>query len=377
MEEGAGVNVPFAKADITPLEEQAVVDVLRSGWLTSGAKMQEFEQHVADYLGGVKALAVNSATSGLHLALQAAGVGPGSQVILPTMTFTATAEAVVYLGATPVFVDVTERSLNMAMKQVRRRLTSSTRAIVPVHFAGLPCAMDELWDLAKDLRLTVIEDAAHALGSTYKGLPIGAGKSLATVFSFYATKCITTAEGGMVVTRDEKLAEHMKTMRLHGISRDVFDRYTTGNWEYDVVEAGFKYNLPDLLAAMGVVQFSRLEEMRHKREAIAKRYTAEFADLPVTCPSENQHGVHSWHLYVIRLQGLDRNKFMSDLMARGIGCSVHFKPLHRMSYWKEFAWDSYPNADKAYEKCVSLPIYSGMSSSQVEQVTEAVKALCS
>lgn len=364
------MKVPFARADITKKEEQAVLGVLRSGWITSGSKMQELEKNLSSYVGsGFQTVATNSATSGLHLALEAVGVKPGDKVLVPTLTFTATAEVVRYMGATPVLVDVDPDTMNIDMDDAKRRITPKCKAIIPVHFGGLPCDMRSIWSFAVENGLFVIEDAAHALGSSYEGKKIGIGKSDAVVFSFYATKCMTTAEGGAVVSQNPKLLDRMRVMRLHGISRDVFDRYTSGKsgWEYDVVAPGFKYNMPDVLAAIGVEQLKRLDEMMKKRQHIAEYYWRTLGNVVnVQRPSPNS----CCHLFVIDVK--DRNTFIEEMYKKGIGCSVHFKPLHRMTYWKNLADGKYPGADRVFEGCVSLPIYSKMSEEDVLDVIDAV-----
>src|SRR6185436_7845006 len=279
--------LPFALPEIGEEEITEVVDALRSGWLTTGPKTARFEANFAEFIGGgVQALAVNSATAGLHLALEASGVGAGDEVITTTYTFTATAEVIRYLGAHPVLLDIDPQTFNLDPAQIGSAITPRTKAIIPVHFAGLSCAMDEILAIARKHNLRVIEDAAHALPTTYRGKLIGALESDATVYSFYATKTITTGEGGMIVTRDAELARRCRVMRLHGISRDVFDRYTstTPAWHYEVVAPGFKYNMSDLAAAVGIHQLKKAWQFQARRQELAAAYTAAFADLPVILP---------------------------------------------------------------------------------------------
>lgn len=319
----------------------------------------------------MQAIAVNSATSGLHLALESLGIGKGDEVLLPTLTFTATAEVIRYLGATPVFVDV-DRTMNIDVDLLKSKLTKKTKAIVPVHFGGRPCNMKVIWKFAQMHGLGVVEDAAHALGSKYYGNKVGNGYSDATVFSFYATKCITTGEGGMVVTKNDYLANRMCVMRLHGISRDVSERYrgTSTNWEYDVIAPGFKYNMPDVLAAIGVEQLKKSEKMRHVRESIAKVYLNELCvGGRIVLPKYDDN--LSWHLFVIQLE--NRNEFIEKMFKEGVACSVHFKPLHQMSVWKLNIKGKFPIADVIFDHCVSLPIYSKMTATDVMTVVEAVK----
>ena len=375
--------LPFALPDIGEAEIAEVVDCLRSGWITTGPKTARFEREFADYLGGgVEAIAVSSATAGLHLAVEALGIGPGDEVIVPVHTFTATAEIVRYMGADPVFVDVDPHSLNMDPTLLEAALTPRTKAIIPVHYAGLSCDMAAILHFAARHSLYVIEDAAHALPTTCGGAKIGTLASDVTVFSFYATKTLATGEGGMVVTRNPEVAKRARTMRLHGISRDVFDRYRAGGaWYYEVVAPGFKYNLTDIAASLGLHQLRRLGEMHASREAIAQRYLAAFADLPLVLPACAAAGdVHAWHLFPVRLTkaaGLSRDALVERLGASGIGISVHYVPLHMHPYWRDtyhLKPEDYPVSTKAYEAMVSLPIYSKMSDDDIARVIGAVRA---
>lgn len=373
-------HVPFALPDITEAEINAVSEAMRSGWVTTGPKAKEFEAAFASALGGgVEAVALNSATAGLHLALEAIGVQPGDEVIVPTWTFTATAEVVRYLGADPVFVDVDRSSLNLSWESAESAVTPRTKAIMPVHFAGLPIDHSVIADFAERHGLRVVEDAAHAFPAGVDSVPTGAGRSDATIFSFYATKTMTTGEGGMLVTRDPEVAKRARIMRLHGISRDAFDRYrsTVPAWRYEVIAPGYKYNLPDPAAAMGLVQLGRSRQMRDRRAGIAEAYDDAFRELPLELPDRGDDRVeHSWHLYVVRLQaGADRDAFIERLSARGVGASVHFIPLHLHPYWKDRAdlkADHFPVASEEFARVVSLPIFSSMSDAQVETVIDAV-----
>lgn len=380
-----GTFIPFALPDIGEAEVEAVAETMRSGWLTTGPRAAAFEGAFSRALGEpeLQSLAVNSATAGLHLGLEALGVGPGDEVLVPTWTFTATAEVVRYLGAQPVLVDVDARTLNIDIDAAARAVTSKTKAIMPVHFGGLGVDRGQLSAFARRTGLAVVEDAAHAFPCVSGGQPVGTGASEVVVFSFYATKTMTTGEGGMVVTRDAALAARMRTMRLHGISRDVFNRYrsTSPAWHYEVVAPGFKYNLPDTAAAMGLVQLGRAQGMRERRAAIAARYDAELADLPLYRPAGAATGdSHAWHLYVVRLSrgGLPRDAFIAGMANRGVGCSVHFIPLHLQPYWREqgrLQAEMFPQATAAYEDVVSLPIYSAMSDHQVSHVIAAAQQL--
>lgn len=379
------MDVPFFRPSIGECETAAVLDCLGSGWLTTGPRVAEFERLFAAKMGeGSEAIAVNSATAGLHLALEACGIGPGDEVIVPTLTFTATAEVVRYLGATPVFVDVGAATFCLDLDAVAAAVTSRTKAIIPVHFAGRPCEMTTVWDLARRHGFAVIEDAAHALPTYHKGELIGAGESDAVVFSFYANKTMTTGEGGMLVTRNPELAARARTMRLHGIDRDVFDRFTSkaASWVYDVVAAGFKYNMTDIAAAIGIVQLSRLEEFVDARAERAARYTKDLLELPVVLPPDAAEGdKHAWHLYVLQLTEaakIDRAALIDGLRVRGVGCSVHYRPLHQMTFWSDYSkGSSFPNADRYFEGCVSIPLFMDMTDAEQAHVTSVLHDLLS
>jgi dTDP-4-amino-4,6-dideoxygalactose transaminase len=377
--------IPFALPDIGEAEIAEVVDTLRSGWLTTGPKAKRFEQAFGEFLGapGLHCLAVNSATAGLHLALEALGIGPGDEVITTTHTFTATAEVVRYLGADVVLVDIDPVTMCIDPAAVEAAITPRSRAVMPVHYAGRAADMPALLEVARRHGLKVVEDAAHALPTTCGGALVGTLGSDATVFSFYANKTITTGEGGMVVTRDEALARRMGVMRLHGMSRDAFDRYNTPRpaWYYEIVAPGYKYNLTDIAAALGLQQLRRAQELRDRRGAIAAAYDAGLADLPVVLPPQADAGdQHAWHLYVLRLtegSACDRDGLIAQLFAAGIGCSVHYIPLHLQPYWRErYALEAarFPHSQAAYERMVSLPIYPSMSEAQVARVMAAVRA---
>ncbi|MGM7671235.1 DegT/DnrJ/EryC1/StrS family aminotransferase [Microbacterium sp. A93] len=376
--------LPFARPDITEAEIDAVTQTIRSGWLTTGPNAAAFEKEMAEFLGGedIICVAVNSATAGLHLAVEALGIGPGDEVLVPTWTFTSTAEVVRYVGADPVLVDVDPETLNIDFVDAERKITGRTKAVMPVHLAGIPVDAGELEDFASQHQLLVVEDAAHAFPVMSNGKYVGNSTSDAVVFSFYATKTITTGEGGMVMVRSEEMAQRMRTMRLHGISRDVFNRYqsTVPAWRYDVVAPGFKYNLPDTAAAMGRVQLGRAVEMRDKRREIAHRYLEAFQDLPLEMPlvpegPEN----HAWHLFVLRIDaesvGMHRDEFINRMSEEGVGTSVHFIPLHLHPYWKEACGSTdadFPVATREFERAVSLPIFSSMTDGDVEKVIRAV-----
>ncbi len=377
--------LPFALPEIGQEEIDEVVDTLRSGWITTGNKARRFEQMFAEYLGaGIEAIAVNSATAGLHLALEAVGIGPGDEVIVPTHTFTATAEVARYLGADVVLVDVDPSTLNVTADGVAAAITPRTRAIMPVHFAGLAAPMDELLGLASEHGLRVVEDAAHALPATCSGRQIGALESDATVFSFYANKTMTTGEGGMVVTRRPELAQRMRVMRLHGMNRDAFDRFVsrTPAWYYEIVAPGFKYNLTDIAAALGIHQLARLPGFLARRQHLAARYREHLAPLPLILPANAPPGeIHAWHLYVIRLRDdarLTRDEVIQGLSDRGIGTSVHYVPLHRHPYWRDryqLRPEMFPHSDAAYRSMLSIPLFTAMSDSDQDRVIDALREL--
>ena len=379
------IIVPFALPDIGDDEINEVLDSLRSGWLTTGPKVKRFEEDFAAFIGsGVKALAVNSATNGLHLALEACGIGHGDEVITTTYTFTATAEVVRYLGANPIFIDIDPTTLNMDPSKIEAAITPRTKAIIPVHFAGLACQMDAILTIARKYGLKVVEDASHALPTICNGTLVGGLESDASVFSFYATKTMTTGEGGMVVLRNPELAKRCMLTRLHGIDRDASHRYmsTELSWDYEVVASGYKYNMSDLAASIGIHQLKKTWSFHERRAAIANSYDKAFASLPMILPPHAQDGdTHAWHLYVIRLlddSPLGRNRFIHLMAERGICCSVHFKPLHLHSYWRDLYHlnsDDFPHAVHAYEHSVSLPLYSKMSDEDQMLVISAVKAL--
>lgn len=376
--------LPFALPEIGEEEIAEVVDTLRSGWVTTGPKAKRFEDDFGAFLGdpALHCMAVNSATAGLHLALEALGIGPGDEVITTTHTFTATAEVVRYLGADVVLVDIDPATLCIDPALVEAAITPRTRAILPVHYGGLAADMQALLAIARRHGLKVVEDAAHALPTTVDGALVGTLGSDATVFSFYANKTITTGEGGMVVTRDAALAKRIRTMRLHGMSRDAFDRFTAKvpSWYYEIVAPGFKYNLTDIAAALGIHQLKRARAFHVRRAQIARGYDAAFAGLPlITPPGPRGADLHAWHLYPLRLADaapIGRDTLIERLFAAGIGCSVHYIPLHLQPYWREryaLRPESFPHSQRAYERMLSLPIYTRMTDADVQRVADAVR----
>lgn len=382
--------LPFALPEIGEEEIAEVVDTLKSGWVTTGPKAKQFEAAFAAFLTQnaedlqLECIAVNSATAGLHLALEALGIGPGDEVITTTHTFTATAEVVRYLGADVVLVDIDPATLNIDVAAIEAAITPRTKAIVPVHYAGLAVDMLAVLDIARKHGLRVVEDAAHALPTTLEKELIGTLGSDATVFSFYANKTMTTGEGGMLVTRHAELAKRAKVMRLHGMNRDAFDRFTAKvpSWYYEIVAPGFKYNLTDIAAALGLHQLKRLPAFQTRREQIAAAYDAAFADLPLILPPQAPEGdTHSWHLYVLRLAddcAVERDVFIERMYAKGIGCSVHYIPLHLHPYWRDrygLTPAQFPHSQKAYERMLSIPLYTAMTDADVQRVIAAVREI--
>lgn len=370
--------IPFALPDIGQEEIDAVVNCMKSGWLTTGSVAKQFESDFASYLGGnVEAVAVNSATAGLLLAMEALGVGEGDEVIVPTYTFSATAMVAVHLGAKPVMVDVQKDTLNIDPAEIEKAITPKTKGIVVVHFAGLACDMEAINVIAKKHGLFVIEDAAHSFPTYYKDKLIGDRTSDATVFSFYATKTITTGEGGMLVSSNPKVIERAKIMRLHGISRDAFDRYTSKEvkWRYEIVAPGYKCNLTDLAAAIGIEQLKKADAFRGRRTEIAYLYNEEFKDLPIILPTDSKNRRdHAWHLYVIRVRpdfAKARDQIIEEYAREGVRTSVHFIPLHLHPYYQEvwgYQQGNFPVAEEAFSSAISLPIYTKMTDLEVAKV---------
>jgi perosamine synthetase len=373
--------LPFAMPDIGEEEVASVVETLRSGWLTTGPKVKRFENEFADFIGAREAVAVNSATAALHLALDAVGISEGDEVVVPTMTFAATAEVVHYFKARPVFVDCDEDTLNMSPEGFERAITPRTKAVIPVHVGGQPCEIVPIVDIAKRKGIRVIEDAAHAFPSHYHGRSIGTISDI-TCFSFYATKTITTGEGGMLVSDNPEFVDRARIMSLHGISRDAWKRYTAeGSWYYEILYPGFKYNMTDIAAAIGLEQLKKADRFLEIRRQHAAMYDEGFSDVPeIVRPSSRESIGHAWHLYVIRLRldrlNIDRSRFIDELKARNVGTSVHFIPLHLHPYYRDaygYTEGDFPVASRVCEEIISLPIYTRMTADDVRYVIEAVK----
>jgi dTDP-4-amino-4,6-dideoxygalactose transaminase len=398
-------QVPFLRPDLGDQEVESVVATLRSGWLTSGPKVQQFEEEFATAVGGRHAVALNSGTAALHLAVEALKLKPGQAVLVPTMTFAATAEVVRYQGAIPILVDCDPATLNMNLDtaelminrlkdgQLQNTLPRDLLVvgIIPVHVGGLMMDIAAIKRFAAKHRLWVVEDAAHAFPSAWRTCPdepwqmCGEDTAAVSCFSFYANKTITTGEGGMAVTGDAELAERMRLMSLHGLSHDAWGRYSGGgSWDYKIIAPGYKYNLTDIAAAIGIHQLERAEEMRLKREEIAHRYLEELSDVEeIELQHDDINRIHSWHLFPIRLRlerlSISRNEFMEKLKEDGVGCSVHWRPLHLHPYYQEtFGWrpEVFPSATAMWERLISLPIFPGMREDEVIYVIRTIKRIC-
>ena len=377
--------LPFSKPCISEEDISAVADVLRSGWITTGAKNAAFEQQFNQYVGSRHAVALTSATAGMHILLKALNIGPGDEVITPSMTWVSTVNLIVLAGATPVFADIDRDTMMVTAATVKPCLSSRTKMIIPVHFAGAPADLDSLRKLADDHGVFLVEDAAHAIGTAYKGERIGLTGT--SIFSFHPIKNITTGEGGMFVTDDDHLAERIRRLKFHGLGVDAFDRTTQGRSpQAEVIEPGYKYNMPDMLAVLGMGQLKRLDEFIEKRHTLAMRYLEHFKSIDEIIPLSIPEGRirHAWHLFIVRLDtdrtGITRDVFMEELKQRNIGTGLHFRAAHLQKYYREtfgFAPGMLPSTEWNSDRIFSLPLFPDMTAADVDDVVAAIKeVLC-
>ena len=369
--------IPFSRPWIDDTEIEAVSQVLASKWISTGNRVREFERAFAEYLGVKHAIAVSSCTAALHLNLVVAGVGSGDEVITTPYTFTATAEAIRYVDAKPVFVDIHQDTLNIDTSKIEQAITPRTKAILPVHIAGIPCDMDALREICQSHTLTLIDDAAHAIPAEYKGQHIGAIGDL-SAFSFYANKNLTTGEGGMITTNSDAFAEPLRTMRLHGINKDAWARQSQRTiWHYDIATEGYKYNMTDIQAAMGLCQLMKLNKQHERRRNFAQIYQTELAKFPeISTPvAPDNPREHAWHLYIIQLQTGNRDEFVEALSDANIECSVHYIPLHLFEFYQErygYGVGDFPCAEAAFERVVSLPLHPGLTEEEIHIVIDTI-----
>lgn len=372
--------LPYATQWIGEEEKKEVLSVLDSGWLTTGPKVKQFEEDLAKYVGAKYAIAVNSGTAALHCCMGALDLGPGDEVITTPFTFLATANVIVYVGATPVLVDIDPVTGNIDPQEIRRKITPRTKAIIPVHYGGQPCKMDEILAIAQEHHLAVIEDAAHALSAEYRGKKIG-GLSEFSIFSFHPVKNITTAEGGMITTNDETLAKYCLMHRTHGITKEAMERYgKNADWGYDMQRLGHRYNMTEFQAALGIAQLRKIEFFQKRREEIVAQYNAAFSDLPLILPQVSLDVKNAWHLYYIRIKpgtlSVDRNQVIKALKAENLGVNVHYIPIHLHSYYQKnygFKRGDFPKAEAVYDSIITLPLFPKMSEQDVQDVITAVR----
>lgn len=371
--------IPYGKQTIEQDDIQAVVDVLKSDFLTTGPKIAEFEQTVADYVGAKYAVAISNGTSALHAACFAAGIGPGDEVITTPLTFAASANCVLYCGGTPVFADVDPKTYNIAPEDIRRKITDRTKAIIAVHLAGQPCDMDAIHSIAHEHGLIVIEDGAHALGSVYKGKKVGSMSDM-TTFSFHPVKPITTGEGGMIVTDNEDFYKKMILFRSHGITRD--DSMMTRNdgpWFYQQFDLGYNYRITDIQCALGCSQMKKLDRFLARRKEIVARYNEAFADCDnIITPYQLSDTESGWHLYIVQVKNCDRRQVFEAMREKGIGVNVHYIPVYMHPYYQEHGYENVhcANAEEIYSHIISLPLYPGLTSEQQDYVIDTLKSLC-
>lgn len=377
-------QVPFYRQSFGRDEIREIVDTVRSGWVTTGKKARLLEQNIAGYVNARHTMAVNSCTAAMHLLLLASGIGPGDEIVTTPYTFVATTEAILYTGATPVYCDIDYRTLNIDAETAADRITKKTRALLPVHIAGLPVHMDGFLRLSRDNKIKLFDDAAHALGAEYKGRKIG-NIGDGSAFSFYATKNLTTGEGGMVATRHKRLAEKIKLLSLHAMSKSAWGRYSKGGqWRYDVLDLGYKYNMSDLAASLGLAQFGKFEKLQALRRRAAARYMKNLADVKeIMLPEVEDCSTHAWHLFMIRLRldrlAIDRDRFIHELNRHNIGTSVHFIPLFLQSHYRrhlKLDKRDFPNAYRAYREVITLPFFPGLKPQEIDYVCGVVRKIC-
>lgn len=371
--------LPFFKPEIDENEINAVTEVLKSGWLTTGPNVLKFEEIIKQFTGVKHAIAVNSCTAGLHIMLDALDIKQGDEVITTPFTFTATANVIVHLGGKPVFVDIEEDTYNIDPEEIRKAITSKTKAIMIVHYAGHSCDMDKIMSIASEYKIPVVEDCAHAIDCYYKGKHVG-NFGAGGVLSFYANKNLTTGEGGMILTNDDEIAEKARILRLHGISKDAWKRYSqSGKWYYEVEKCGYKYNFPDILAVIGIEQFKKFKRFQSRRKEIVQRYNEGLKELNVfKLPSNKEYNTHAYHIYpiVLKENNIDRGKFIEDLTAENIGLSVHFIPLHLQPYFQKtfgYKLGDFPVSEKIYSGLITLPLFPLMTNDDVDYVISSIK----
>ncbi len=377
-------QVPFYRQSFGREETREIVDTVKSGWVTTGKKARQLEQNIAGYLGANHTVAVNSCTAAMHLLLRASGIGPGDEVITTPYTFVATTEAILYTGATPAYCDIDYHTLNIEAETAANKVTKKTRALLPVHIAGLPVHMDGFLRLARDNKIKLFDDAAHALGAEYKGRKIGSIGD-GSAFSFYATKNLTTGEGGMAATRHKRLAEKIKLLSLHAMSKSAWGRYSKGGqWRYDVLDLGYKYNMSDLAASLGLAQFGKFEKLQALRGRAAARYMKNLSEVKeIMLPTVEDCSTHAWHLFMIRLRldrlNINRDRFIHELNRHNIGTSVHFIPLFLQSHYRrhlKLDKHDFPNAYRAYREVVTLPFFPDLKPPEIDYVCGVIKKIC-
>jgi len=377
-------GVPFYRQSFGKAEIKEVAETIKSGWVTTGKKTHRLENEIAAYLGARHTVAVNSCTAAMHLLLRASDIGPGDEVVTTPYTFAATSEAILFTGARPVYCDINYDTLNMEPEAAAAKITSKTKAVMPVHIAGLPVDMDGFARLARDNKIKLFDDAAHALGAAYKGKMVGTIGD-GSAFSFYATKNLTTGEGGMIATRHAKLAERVRLLSLHAMSKGAWKRYAKGgSWRYDLLDLGYKYNLSDLAASLGLAQFARFEQLQMRRRRAAGRFINRLKDIEaIKLPAVDDHSEHAWHLFMIRIRPgklrINRDKFIEQLSARNIGTSVHFIPLFLQSFYRRhLALDKkdFPNAYRAYREVITLPFFPDLKPAEIDYICDAIEKIC-